>query len=580
MDFHSEQKTIKEIFTSDKKYIIPRFQREYSWTIDELTELWKDILTNIQYLDDRFVTRNYFVGSLVMVGDQSSSNLQVVDGQQRLTSITILFSALVQTYKDLDEEKKANGCYNFIEGKTPDDDSYFRLENKASSDFIKQAIQYEKKEDLIPKKAEEKNLAFAYNFFKKKLKQQDLIEEMNHYTNCGNDKTKENHIRCVTAIRDQVLAFKTIYITEPNEDEAYNIFETLNAKGLDLSMADLIKNQIFKVLKDQHPIDYAKNQWKTLLKNLQERENQIDIKIFMRHFWISKYEHTTEAKIYQSFTKHVSKDNKKNMKLFLDQLVDESEQYKLITSPTTDDWKQQQDLEIYQSLQALSVMRVISPRPLLLSLLEGKKDGRVSLDSIKRAFRAIEEFHFVFSTICSSSASGLESKYSRFARDFRKVKNKQESNKVIKELINDLYEKKPTYDEFQQQFVNKLRFSDSYTKEKKVIQYFFKKMERYYRKSNELDITNISIEHILHQSKKVEEAYSIGNLLPLSQELNTRCGTKAYFDKVNIYKLSNFKVVNEFVNDYDGRTDWNVKDIRDRSLSLASLAYNEIFKIK
>lgn len=106
MDFHSEQKTIKEIFTSDKKYIIPRFQREYSWTIDELTELWKDILTNIQYLDDRFVTRNYFVGSLVMVGDQSSSNLQVVDGQQRLTSITILFSALVQTYKDLDEEKK------------------------------------------------------------------------------------------------------------------------------------------------------------------------------------------------------------------------------------------------------------------------------------------------------------------------------------------------------------------------------------------------------------------------------------------------------------------------------------------
>ncbi|PGE95114.1 hypothetical protein COM61_32255, partial [Bacillus toyonensis] len=113
---------------------------------------------------------------------------------------------------------------------------------------------------------------------------------------------KETHKEYLKAIRDQLLAFKTIYITVPDEDEAYNIFETLNAKGLDLSMVDLVKNQIFKVLKDQHPTDHAKSQWATVIKNLNERQNQTDITTFFRHFWISKYEHTTEAKVYKSFT--------------------------------------------------------------------------------------------------------------------------------------------------------------------------------------------------------------------------------------------------------------------------------------
>ncbi|CAH1224440.1 DUF262 domain-containing protein [Paenibacillus sp. JJ-223] len=579
MEFHSVQKSIMEIFSSEKRYIIPRFQREYSWTIDELTELWKDILVNITYENEKFTAKNYFVGSLVMVGNQNSYDLQVVDGQQRLTSITVLLSALVQTYKDLKEEKKARGCYKYIEGKTPDDDSYFRLENERSSNYIKQAIQNEEKKDIAPNTTEEKNLAFAYNFFRKKLKKQELIEEINHYTHSNKDKTDESYIDCITAVRNQVLAFKTIYITEPNEDEAYNIFETLNAKGLDLSMADLIKNQIFKVLKDQHPIDYAKGQWNILLKNLQERENQTDIKTFMRHFWISKYEHATEGKIYQSFIRRIPRNDKIIMKAFLDQLVTESQHYKTITSPVTEDWKQQQDVEIYQSLQALSVMRVVSPRPLLLSLLEGKREGKISLDYIKKALKAIEEFHFIFSTICSSSASGLESKYSRFARDIRNSNNKQDSHRIINELINDLCGKKPTYEEFQLQFTNKLRFSDSYTKEKKVIQYLFKKMERYYRSGNELEITNISIEHILHQSSGVEEAHSIGNLLPLSQELNTKCGSKNFKDKKKIYCDSQFKVVEEFMGEHHEKNEWTIEDINARTKFLADLAFNKIFTI-
>ncbi|WP_180249099.1 DUF262 domain-containing protein [Bacillus cereus] len=579
MDFHSVQKTIKDIFSSDKKYFIPRFQREYSWTIDELTELWKDVLVNLKYVDGKFIPNDYFMGSVVLVGNQSSSNLLVVDGQQRLTSITILFSALVQTYRDIGEEKLALGCYEYVEGKDSDHELFFRLDNERSSDFIKRSIQNFDKHKLSPSSAEEERLLFAYDFFKKKLREKELVKEINEFLSVSNEFNGETHKDYLKAIREQLLAFKTIYITVPDEDEAYNIFETLNAKGLDLSMADLVKNQIFKVLKDQHPTDYAKSQWSTIIKNLNERKYQTGITTFFRHFWISKYEHTTEAKIYKSFINNIPRDDKEIMKEFIDMLVEESFNYKTIASPHHEDWTQQEEKDILFSLQALSLFRVISPRPFLLAIINGKKKGKVSLPYLCKALKAIEHFHFVFSTICSSSASGLESKYSRFARKVRAASTKHEAHRVIDELIADLSQKKPEYDKFLTKFDRKLHYSDEYTKEKKIIQYLFKKIERYYSPTNEFEILNISIEHIYPQSSSEEIAYKIGNLLPLSQELNSKCGDKNFIDKIPIYKDSAFKTVEKFLVENSGKTVWKDTDITQRTESLADLAYNNIFTI-
>jgi uncharacterized protein with ParB-like and HNH nuclease domain len=579
MELHAVPKTIKDIFASDKKYIVPRFQREYSWTIDELTELWKDILINLSYKDEAgFSVSEYFIGSLVLIGGHTSTKYEIVDGQQRLTSITILLSALVQTYYEINEERLAKGCYTYVEGNDSDYTEFFRLENERSSEYIKRAIQHKDKAKIQPNSSEEKSLAFAYDFFRKKLKEKYLINEINQFLGLSLENNHEVHKKYLNAIREQVLQLKTIYITVSEKDEAYNIFETLNAKGLDLSIVDLIKNQIFKVLKDQHPTDYAKDQWSRLSLNLNERRHQTDLNTFFRHFWISKYEHITESKIYKSFTKQIAREDKVIMKNFLDQLVEESKSYKIISSPQVDDWRHQEEKSLFESLYALSLFRVISPRPLLLALLKNRSEGKVSLTYLKKSLTAIEHFHFTFTTICSSSASGLENKYSSFARKLRLAKNREKSHEIIDELIEYLQKKKPNIDKFITSFDSKLRYSDEYTKEKKIIQYLFKKVERYYRATHELDVLNISIEHILPQISRESISHSVGNLLPLSQELNSECGDKALEDKIPYYERSNFKTVEKFLERYRGCTNWDEDKIIERTKDLADLAYHDIFK--
>ena len=102
MELNAFPKSIEDTLSLQRKYIIPRFQREYSWENEELSELFEDLLDNI-HIDNNGVLQpsEYFIGSLVLVGDEdNTTNIEryVVDGQQRLTTITILFSVIARKF--------------------------------------------------------------------------------------------------------------------------------------------------------------------------------------------------------------------------------------------------------------------------------------------------------------------------------------------------------------------------------------------------------------------------------------------------------------------------------------------------
>ena len=97
MEFKAQPRTIRDALTLPRRYVIPRFQREYSWEAEELEELWNDLLDSIKIENDTLVASEYFIGSLVLVGDDDDTrniDRQVVDGQQRLMTFTIAFSVL------------------------------------------------------------------------------------------------------------------------------------------------------------------------------------------------------------------------------------------------------------------------------------------------------------------------------------------------------------------------------------------------------------------------------------------------------------------------------------------------------
>ena len=107
LEFKATQMTIKDALDLERKYIIPRFQREYSWEQEELNTIWQDLLDNLTLKDSALTAQEYFLGSLVLVGDDDDSgNIErfVVDGQQRLMTFTIAFSVLTQIF-DKNSEK-------------------------------------------------------------------------------------------------------------------------------------------------------------------------------------------------------------------------------------------------------------------------------------------------------------------------------------------------------------------------------------------------------------------------------------------------------------------------------------------
>ncbi|NPE30771.1 DUF262 domain-containing protein [Methanococcoides sp. SA1] len=580
MDLHAYTKSISELFSVDKKYIVPRFQREYSWKKEEVAELWQDIVSNINVNEGRCNNTEYFIGALVLVGASNSFEMQIVDGQQRLTTITIILSALTQTYKDINQENLALAIYNrYIEGKDDQNNQYFKLVNETPKPFFQRRIQYIDKETRVAESEEETKLAESYNLFYDRLKLSYVKSNYRSFNDISGDD-EEKYIIFLTAIRDQLLShLKVIYITVADEDDAYTIFETLNARGMSLSAVDLVKNVIFKELSQQHPDDYAKTQWKEIRNILSSGQETVQIDMFFRHFWLSKYGFTSEGRIYKSFKKHMS-NGVLECNSFLTLLQENSKYYTSFVNPQESDWPQQEEKSIFRSLQALSLFKVVQPRPLLLALSRARANNKINITDHIEILLVLENFHFIFTAICSSRASGIDGKYSKAARDLEECTTIVKARKVLSDLKVDLIGKIPSKVEFQNN-IAKLWFTNRKTKDKKLIQYIFRKIEKYSRQTQELTTDFITLEHIIPQSEASASAYVglLGNLLPLDQKINQVVDTSPFAEKITHFNNSELTIVNQFVAEYGTLANWTESKIRSRTQKISNQAYDDVWKI-
>jgi uncharacterized protein with ParB-like and HNH nuclease domain len=422
MELHAYTRTISDLFSVKKKYIVPRFQREYSWTKEKISELWDDIVSNISINDDgTFNHQEYFIGSLVLVGDDKSISMQIVDGQQRLTTLTILLSALCQRFMEIDNRNIAESIYeNYIAGKDDDGNYYFKVENETPKPFFQVAIQHIEKQQEIPSSEEEKTLLTSYNEFYSYISRDSLISKFNFEN--ATDSSYENLLK---AIRDQVVKYlKVIFITVAEEDEAYTIFETLNARGMDLSFVDLIKNKVFKSFKSTHPDDSAKTKWKKLRTTISSRDGVGSLETFVRHWWIARYNYTSADNVYKHFKK-LWNNGEINAEQFLDELVGDAAIYLKISSPVIEDFKQQEEKELYRSLASLKIFNVSQQRPFILSLFKAKDKGFLKMSEVREIVCFVEKFHFCFNAICSMRPSGIEGSYSKASRQLLEATDRE-----------------------------------------------------------------------------------------------------------------------------------------------------------
>lgn len=575
MDLTSVPKSIDDALRVQRKYVIPRFQREYAWENEELQTIYEDLIENIYIREGVFSTNDYFIGSLVLVGDDDdTSKIErlVVDGQQRLMTFTIAFAVLAQKFKELGQEKLSEKTHLNVMGEDNDGNPYAKLVNENPKPFFQRRIQQKDIDfNAIPETNEEKRILNAYNFFDRQLKETVLIKNIRDNNSGAGDIS---YLDALKAFRDQILKCKVIYVTVKSLDDAYTIFEVLNSKGKDLAPVDMIKNSLFSILTEDEPLDYAVEKWKEIKKNLKNCID-LDINIFYRHFWLSKYSLSTTRKLVYNFNKTIPRTIEDYTK-FINSLENEAKQYSLIAEPKREDWTQPEELFIYTCLDSFSIFNVSQVRIFLLALFEIKNSQLISFKNFKKILVYLEYYHFIFTAVCSSRPSGLERRYSSYARQLRNCTSKKESADCINNLITDLKEGIPDYSIFEKQF-EKIVYTSTKEKDKKLVKYILKKLDTYYS-SNELVPNSFTIEHILPESVETEYVGMIGNLLPLGEQLNNDLSNKKFELKMARYPESQYATVKRFVDQNKDKVEWGEREIVERTKCVAEVMYHNIIE--
>ena len=569
MELKPEFKTINDMLSLEVEYIIPRFQREYSWQSDELNTLWNDLIDAIEINGNNITISEYFLGSIVFVKDEAdpkSRKRYVVDGQQRLTTITIMISALVKIFDNIDKTENADILHKFIITKDSNAVEYTKLRTSTSNPFFQYTVQKRIVEEKEPKTLEEKNINYARLFFIKKFSARNLRQEFSNYFDADGE-----YFDLLLKIKDQLLGCKIMSMTEENYEDAYLIFEVLNAKGKTLSAIDIIKNRIFGKLNVTEPEDFPNILWKNIKKNINEI-GETSIELFFRQYWISKYSFSTHKNLVKEFSKIITPEEK-DYKVFLEEFEKSSNNYKKICNPNPLDYNAHEIKFEYLAFSAITkVFSVIQARTVLLSLYETKQNKMISHKDYKNAIINIEKFLFIFSKITSERASRFERKFSSFSINLRKCQNKNESNQLINEFISNLNELLPSYEEYL------IKFKElNYIDDKPVIQYIFRKIEYYYRKTYEIESNSLTLEHIMPKSSTSENKNSIGNLVPIEEVLNLKCDNSDFKAKKEIYKKSNYLTMKQFLKNIDVKSDWTEEDIALRSEIIAKLMFEDLW---
>ena len=577
MDFKPEEKTIKDLLVSGHQFEIPRFQRAYSWEKRHYSEFLRDIISNLSVTNGAISVNPYFVGTMLFIGhfvDANKSIIKVVDGQQRLTTITILFSVLSDLFKQCGDEglKLSERIFKYIMGEDDDNNPVRILKTKSNYPYFAYYIQdYNKGYNEKPESEEEENIHQTYEYFNKSLQEKMLRKALKQ--NIGaNAVDNLKYIDILKAIRDQVLTCSFISISTSSKDQANRIFEILNAKGKRLDEVDLIKNAIFEVLDNEEPVDFANEYWTDIRKTIEDLDSGVGMSTYYRHFWSAVYKKTASCKLYEDF-KRTIKGSKQVYKDFLQQMKDYAEFYVQIIDPKLEYYSNRQEYQwLVQSLKALTdYFSIVQVRVPLMALLDAKKRGVLTMATFKKCIMYLENFHFAFNVIVSDRGNKLDSIYSKFAIELHMTQNKSGSNALVDSLIKDLDELFPSFTKFKDEFV-KMQYRKVSISSNMKTKYALYKLNTIFS-GNDVFPSDLSVEHILPESL-TQASYSIGNLILLETSLNQKADKEIYENKKRIYKRSRVKWISEFMHKHP---TWKNSDCVERSNELAMIYYTKIF---
>ena len=400
----------------------------------------------------------------------------------------------------------------------------------------------------------DKNVIAAFKFF---------ITEIEKYISDDNEK--------IVFLRNAIRDIEFINITATSEEDSYTIFEILNARGLDLEDHELLKNYIMRYIEPESTRDKAKQEW----REIEEKLGNTNLKKFIRHYTIHRYGTQRSKSNKMSDYKIIQKNNERHdTQGLLDDIIKKSEYYLMLAMPSIDgENKNCSELE-YKVFNFFKKRRQEQMRPLLLTLITNHKLEQIDDELYEEVITFLFHFYICFNIISKESSNkltGIINKYSEILSDHY-------SDELVRNLISDLKKTLPSKLQFIDRFqsIGWSHHDGPYTdaKDKEKVKIILELFERYKNHGNFQD--NMTIEHVLPDSEEIENC-QIGNLLPLEDYLNRKCGNMPLEEKLHVYQDSNYKMTRDFAKRYLQNINFNP---RERGKFLASEFYDNILHFK
>jgi hypothetical protein len=559
VELSSNDRTIRRVL-AETFFLVPRYQRPYSWNRDNVMDLWDDAI--------RDSSGDYFIGSMV-VHPVSDDTVAVVDGQQRLTTLLMILCAVRDVADRLGLDKLGNGTHNLIERRDEEDQVRAVLHSKTAHPFLDDFVLNRGEPQLGDAQGEEQE-AIRDAFLQVRGYIDAIADAVTLDPKVPESKRLEKIDHELRDVREKVLGLRVVFVETGSRDDATTVFVTLNSRGKDLEPSDLVKAQLLAQLPKKGSLDRPMERWQRIVDLFDASEARPDMTDFLLAMWRSRYGTATAKTLDKAVRKEIKK---KNADRYLTELEEDSKLYRVLVEPGYRRWGQHTELR--DSLQFLLDFGIRQPRPLLLSLLRAYGAKQIKAGQFKRALRAIENYHFTFNILAGrSSSGGMSAFYASRALKLTEAGDAQARASEIDDLVKELKSRRPTDDEFDAAF-QALEFTEHATADKKKIQYILRRFHEHYQPRAPVDYTKMTIEHLASQSAGGDRVGELGNLVYVSETLNNKLDSKGFAAKKKILAGAKGEWVPD---DVLAATSWGAKQIDQRTQAMAEQARTKVWR--
>lgn len=527
--YETKEYSFQGLVSVYKRFSIPTFQRSYKWKNRQITDFFSAIELN---------DKGYFIGNIVcVVGEKNDENrLVIVDGQQRLTTITLLLIALrdyASTVLSIKSQDEADSVIDWLNEYLKDRDKkerkdYFILKarKKTYNDVLI---------DLINQKTSENKYDKAQGAYLKAYRDlKNLIADK-----VGNDFLK------LEDFAKKVLELEVVAIVLNSDKEVFNAFDGLNSKGLGLSTSDQIKNYLFSRAEKLDCLDDIEERWDEMESDFEKTNPELITK-FLRYLWIAENKYVSGKDLYKSLQDDINKKKSaKSLIAYSENLLTQSKFYLGLRFNSFSHYLNDVDIAVREVLYKFRFLDNQQVHEILLALyLKSKNDKNFK----PKYFRDIAQLLWNFclrTKYLIISPSAYERKFADYCKLIKETKSEDIVNKS-KSFFEYLRKITNNRDEFLENLIDSL----GYDSDPLLLEFLLRKLIEN-KEKNLITLTKTSIEHILPQEPKEwglskkdikDFVHNIGNLTLLHPEDNQKAQNKKMDSKCSqIYDLSHFK---------------------------------------